>query len=181
MARQVIFADPVSDDDDGAPFRAVQAGEDLIVKEFVDTLETLGVVPIFDFQRIIDDDEISTETRHAALDRQRPHATASGGDKVRKLRTIFRHTGFFEDSLVPFTLEDCADGVGDLVGEFLPISQDDDLGRGVVPQDPGGQADRPHPRLEVTWRKVDDKPLCLSCSDPCQSLGEKCHIRIRSN
>ena len=65
-------------DDDAALLWMVQTGPNLVVEEFIDTFETLDIVAVFDFCRIVDDDEIGAQTGYPALNRERANASAGG-------------------------------------------------------------------------------------------------------
>src|ERR671936_2567316 len=65
---QILFADAMRNDHDATLFRVVQTSLNLIVEELVHTLEPLGVITVFNLDRVIDDDKVGAKTRDPALD-----------------------------------------------------------------------------------------------------------------
>src|SRR5262249_8983703 len=140
---QIVFANAMRNDHDATFFGIVQTGLDLVVKKIIDTLKPLGVVAVFNLDRVIDDDDISTEAGNTALDRERAHAAAIGGDKIDELRPVFFYPRV-ESLLKPVAAQDVANSVGIFVGKVLAIGQDDNFGGRIVREGPRRHADGTH-------------------------------------
>ena len=68
--------------------------------------------------------------------------------------------------------------VGDLVGQFLSVGQDQDLGGRTVRQDPGRQANRREKSFQMTRRQRDHHPPPFAGGDGVKVAGEQFDVRM---
>ena len=96
---------------------------------------------LFRLQRIVDQDDVGAASgQHSAGGGGEPVALP-GGDEFLHRVAVRRQAGW-KDFPIPRAHHDAAAIAGELVGEILGIADAQDLGRGVVPQTPGGKRDR---------------------------------------
>src|SRR6516162_862943 len=124
---QIVFADAMRNDHDASLFGTVQTSLNLVVKKAIDTLQTIGIVAVFDLDRVINDDEIGTEAGDPALDRERAHPAAICGQKVHNLGPIFGKPSA-ERFLKPIALQDRTNGISNFIRKVLAIGEYKDFG-----------------------------------------------------
>src|SRR5262249_47265348 len=96
---------------------------------------TFGVVAVFDFYRVINEDEVGTNAGDAALDRHRVHPATICGEEVHYPTAIFGKPGV-ERLLEPLALQNRPNGVCDFIGELLTVAGHKNLDGRIVRQNP---------------------------------------------
>ena len=134
---------PLHDDHDRAMPLVVEPAVERVVIPLVASLALRIRERLIRFQRIVDQDDVGTASGQHATSRGGEPVALSGRDELLNRLAVWRQAGR-EELLIPRALHDRAAIAGELVGEILGIADAEDLGRGVVPERPGGEGDRGH-------------------------------------
>ena len=155
VADQVVFVQPLHDDDDGATALVVLPAVEGVVEPFVGGLPLRLGERLLRLQRIVDQDDVGPASgQHAAGGGGEP-ITLAGSDEFLHRLAVRRQAGR-KHPPIPRAHHDAAAIASELIGERLGIADAEDLRRRVVPETPGRKSDRGHQRFEVTGRQVND-------------------------
>src|SRR5215471_14061999 len=171
MADQIVFVQPLHDDDNGAMPLVVEPAVESVIEPFVGALPLRIRERLVRLQRIIDDDDIGTAAGQHAAGRSREPVALTGGDELLHRLTVRRQAAW-KELPIPWAHHDAAAIAGELVGEILSVTDAEDLGCGVVLETPGREGDRGHLRFQMARRQVDNKPPDPAFPDRGQLGGD---------
>ncbi len=176
MADEIVFVQPLHDDDDRAFGLVVQARIERSVEPLVDGGAAALGHRVDGLQRIVDDDEIGAAPGQDAADRGRQPKPARRRDEFSQGRAVRDETRR-EQRAIPGRRHDCAAVARELVGKLLAVGDVDDRGVRIVAEQPGRQRDRGGERFQMARRNGDDQPLCAAVANRLQ-LGRH-HLDVR--
>jgi hypothetical protein len=177
VADQVIFVQPLHDDDDGAMPLVVEPAVEGVVEPIIGGLPLRLGERLLRLQRIVDQNDVGAASSQHAAGRGGEPITLAGGDEFLHRLAVRRQAGR-KDLTIPRAHHDAPAIAGELIGEILGIADAENLGRGIAPEAPRREGDRGQQGFEMARRQVDNQPLDPAFPHGVQLGGDDLEVPV---